>query len=104
MTEPSYQIAREAGHVRLSGEFDINARDDLRDAMVRAVQHDGQGRVVIDLDGTDFIDSEALGALIDGLTAGRAAGVAMSIVNAHGLVHRVLDVSGVLALFDPVEG
>jgi anti-anti-sigma factor len=100
VTEPSYQIAREAGHVRLSGEFDITARDDLRDEVVRAIQHDGGNGVVIDLAGTDFMDSEAMGALLDGLIAGREAGVTISIVNARGLVHRVLEVSGVLDLFN----
>ncbi|WP_201787106.1 STAS domain-containing protein [Actinoplanes sp. TFC3] len=100
MTEPSYQIFREAGHVRLAGDFDINARDELREVVLHAVEQTGDGRVVVDFEATDFLDSEALGALIDGLVAGREAGIKMSLVNAHGLVHRVLDVSGVLDLFD----
>lgn len=113
MTEPTYQIAREAGRVRLSGDLDINAKDEVRDALLRAVDDvalarrvvdeaslDGAGHVVIDLAGTDFIDSEAVSALIEGLTAGRAAGVPISVAHARGLVHRVLDVSGVLDLFD----
>lgn len=103
MTEPTYQIAREAGRVLLVSDLDINARDEVRAELVRAVEQDGAGGIVVDLGATSFIDSEAVGALIDGLMAGRAAGVTMTIANARGLVHRVLDVSGVLELFDAPE-
>jgi anti-anti-sigma factor len=99
VTQPTYQIVREAAVVRLSGDFDINARDEMRTALLAAVQS-GPTEVVIDFAGAAFLDSEAMGALIEGLHAGRAAGVPLRIVNARGLVHRVLDVSGVLALFD----
>lgn len=103
MTEPIYQITREAGAVRLSGDLDINARDELRDALVGAVGDEvaADGKVVVvDFDHTAFLDSEAMGALIEGFLAARAAGMRMSIVNAHGLVLRVLEVSGVLDMFE----
>ena len=99
MTPPSYQIVREAAVVRLSGDFDINARDEMRAALLEAVAS-GPAEVVVDFAGAAFLDSEAMGALIEGLNAGREAGVPLRIVNARGLVHRVLDVSGVLALFN----
>lgn len=98
MTQPSYQIIREAAVVRLSGEFDISARDELRTALLDAVRS-APAEVVIDLDEAAFLDSEAMGALIEGLNAGQAAGVPLRLINAHGIVHTVLDVSGVLALF-----
>jgi anti-anti-sigma factor len=100
VTQPFHQIVREAAVVRLAGDFDINARDELRDALLDAVQAAGPDEVVIDFDKAAFLDSEAMGALIEGLNAGREAGVPLRIVNAHGIVRRVLDVSGVLALFN----
>jgi anti-anti-sigma factor len=100
VTQPSYQIVREAAVVRLAGDFDINARDEMRSALLDAVRAAGPAEVVIDFDDAAFLDSEAMGALIEGLNAGREAGVPLRIVNARGLVHRVLDVSGVLALFN----
>lgn len=100
MTDATYRIAHEPGRVRLSGDFDINARDDLREVLVRAVHEDDSRTLVVDFAETEFIDSEALGALIDGFTTAQANEVTMSIANARGLVHRVLDVSGVLDLFD----
>ncbi|MFI5495300.1 STAS domain-containing protein [Actinoplanes sp. NPDC051859] len=100
MASDSFQISQDAGNVGLSGDFDINARDELRSVLVRAVEAaDGSG-VVVNFDRVTFLDSEAMGALIDGIVAGRDAGVRVSIVNAHGLVHRVLEVSGVLELCD----
>ncbi|MFI5935960.1 STAS domain-containing protein [Actinoplanes sp. NPDC051494] len=100
MTEPSFQIAREAGVVRLAGEFDINSRDELRDALVAAVRESPDGSLAVDFSATEFMDSEALGALIEGFNAGQRAGVKLAIVDARGLVRRVLDVSGLLELFD----
>jgi anti-sigma B factor antagonist len=100
VSQSSYEIVREAAVVRLVGEFDINARDEMRAALLEAVRAAGPAEVVIDFDKAAFLDSEAMGALIEGLNAGRAADVPVRIVNAHGLVHRVLDVSGVLALFN----
>ncbi|MFC3384758.1 STAS domain-containing protein [Couchioplanes azureus] len=110
-SDAGYEITREAGAVRLSGEFDITARDELRSMLLQAIaenratdddqatDEDGTAGVVVDFAGVTFLDSEAMGALIDGLNAGRAAGVKLSIVNAHGIVNRVLEVSGVLELF-----
>jgi anti-sigma B factor antagonist len=99
VTQPSYQIVREAARVRLSGEFDINARDEMRSTLLAAVQS-APTEVVIDFGDAAFLDSEAMGALIEGLNAGREAGVPLRIVNARGIVYRVLEVSGVLALFN----
>ena len=100
MTQPTYQIVREAAVIRLAGDFDINARDEMRAALLDAVETAGPAEVVIDFAEAAFLDSEAMGALIEGLNAGNQAGVPLRIVNARGLVHRVLDVSGVLALFN----
>jgi anti-sigma B factor antagonist len=47
-----------------------------------------------------FLDSEALGALIDGHNAARGAGAGFRVVHARGVVHRVLAVSGATELFD----
>jgi anti-anti-sigma factor len=99
VTEASYRIAREAGTVRLLGDFDINARDDLREALLDAVEA-AEGGIVVDFGETAFIDSEALGALVEGFNASRVRGVPMTVANAHGLVERVLDVSGLLDLFN----
>jgi anti-anti-sigma factor len=98
----SYKIGREqaadgsATLLHISGELDITARDDVRDAIVAAL---GSGDVVVDLAGVTFLDSEALGALIDGYNAARTLPAGFRVVNARGLVARVLAVSGARDLF-----
>jgi anti-sigma B factor antagonist len=82
--------------LHLGGEFDITARDTLRATILAALDH---GDVVIDLDAVTFIDSEALGALIEGYRAARARPAGFRVVNAHGLVAQVLKVSGAVELF-----
>jgi anti-anti-sigma factor len=84
--------------LRLSGELDINARDDIADAIRAAVE---TGRPIeIDLSGATFLDSEALAGLIEGGNAAEAAGRAVHVVGARGIVLQVLTVSGVLDVFD----
>ena len=79
------------------GELDINARDDLRTAILDAL---ATGSVVVDLSDVTFIDSEALGALIDGYNAATSTGAEFRVINARGAVARVLSVSGSQELFD----
>jgi anti-anti-sigma factor len=100
----SYKIGQErtadgaATLLSIAGELDITARDVLRDAILAAL---GEGDVVIDLGGVHFLDSEALGALIDGYNEARTRPAGFRVINARGLVARVLSVSGTLDLFSP---
>lgn len=99
----SYKIGQEraadgATFLRITGELDITARDDLREAILAGL---GDGDVIVDLDAATFLDSEALGALIDGYHAARDRTAGFRVVNARGMVARVLLVSGVLDLFGP---
>ena len=84
--------------LRPSGELDINSRDDLHAMIVDALGPASQ--VVVDLTDVTFIDSEALGALIDGYNRAVAAGAGFRVVNARPAVARVLNVSGAQELFD----
>jgi len=84
--------------LRLGGELDINARDDVRDAILSALDA-GAADILVDLSGVSFIDSESLSALIEGYNACRSRDVAFRVANAHGLVDRVLTVSGAMELF-----
>ncbi|MBU2667505.1 STAS domain-containing protein [Actinoplanes bogorensis] len=97
MADP-YQIDRTSAILRPSGELDINARDDLREAIVGALR--AHTTVTVDLTEVSFIDSEALGALIDGYNEAVALGAGYRVVGAGGSVARVLTVSGAQALFD----
>lgn len=90
------------GHLRLSGSLDIGAREDVVAGIVAAVDQ-GAPAIVVDLGDVAFLDSEALGGLIQGYHAARQAGVTFRVVGARGIVHRVLAVTGTLELFTPAD-
>jgi anti-anti-sigma factor len=87
--------------VRLSGEFDAGASDELRQVLLEVVDHAEAATVVVDLEQVAFIDSEAIGALIDGLLTAEQAGIGFRAVNARGIVKRNLTVVDMLERFDP---
>jgi anti-anti-sigma factor len=98
----SYKIGQEraadgaAAVLRIGGELDITSRDALRDAIFQALD---RGDVIIDMRDATFLDSEALGALIDGYNEANSRSAGFRVINAGGLVARVLKVSGAFDLF-----
>ena len=89
--------------VQLSGEFDLGACDELRETLISILDAGASTTIIIDLDAVTFIDSEAIGAIIDGYTAALRSGIGFHLVNVHGIVRRVFEVIGMAALFEPVE-
>jgi anti-anti-sigma factor len=85
--------------VRLFGDVDGDARDELRRELHDAVVDNTAPLFVIDLDETRFLDSEAIGALLEGCLHARESGKQAEIINARGVVRTVLTVTGVLDLF-----
>jgi anti-sigma B factor antagonist len=101
-----YSISRErplgpdgTAYFRLSGTFDIGARQDLRDALGEATDDQAVRAIEVNLADVTFLDSEALAGLIEACTGARRAGLRFAAVGAQGLVHRVLVVTGTLTLF-----
>ncbi|WP_433830713.1 STAS domain-containing protein [Actinoplanes sp. CA-015351] len=102
------------GTVRLlfSGDLDMGSRADIQEALRAAVTDArvlepassggaGEGsRIVIDLRGVRFIDSEAIAAILDGYVAAEAVGVDFRLAGALGIVRRVFDVIGLQHLFE----
>lgn len=87
--------------ILLTGEFDLAARDELRDALLAAVSRERPGRLVVDLSGVTFIDSEAISAIIDAYLAANAAGAVFWLDNANPMIRRVLRVMGLADLLRP---
>jgi anti-sigma B factor antagonist len=90
--------------VRLGGELDLYNADEVRAALTSAID-DGTERIVVDMAEVDFVDSTALGVLIE----------ARAKIGHHGLLlaapqaetRRTLQVSGLdrhLPVHDSVDG
>jgi anti-anti-sigma factor len=88
-------------HVRLSGAFDLDTREDLCDALLGLVGPDSGKRILVDLHDVTFIDSEAINVLIQGYLAADRAGIEFRLANARGIVDRVLRIVGLDHLLEP---
>jgi anti-anti-sigma factor len=96
MTEHFAIARRQTTHVTLRGEFDLDARDALRDALLQSVA--AGSHLIVDLAEVSFLDSESLGALVEGYNAAEAAGLTFHLRGAEGSVRRVLELTGFLAI------
>lgn len=86
--------------VRLSGEFDLAACDDLRVALLGAVNAGGSTHIVVDLTDVDFLDSETVNVLLQGYLQAQTHGIDYKLTGAHGVVRRVLDIMGLFDITD----
>lgn len=86
--------------VLLAGEFDIDTREELTARLIEVVEEGGGSRIVVDLTRVRFIDSEALGGIIDGYQAADRAGIDFRIANPTGIVKRLFDIVGLNHLLE----
>jgi len=94
----------EAVVVHLRGELDLHNCDDVRTALT-SVAESGPERVVVDLEEVDFIDSTALGALVESRKLLRPA-APLLLAAPQQEARRALEVSGLadyLGIHETVE-
>ncbi|MGN9806382.1 STAS domain-containing protein [Micromonospora sp. L32] len=92
-TEPGRAV------VRLAGECDLAAREELTAVLLAAVA--GAPVVLVDAGALDFLDSTGIHGLVTAHHAARAAGGRLYVVNARGPVANVLAITGVADLLRP---
>jgi anti-sigma B factor antagonist len=91
-----------SARIALYGEFDIASAADASRALQELLSR-GLDAVIVDLSGLDFMDSTGVKFLVEGRETARARGVKLSLVAGGDPVKRVLQVSGVTALFEDVD-
>jgi len=85
--------------VALSGECDLEVREELTAALLDAVRRSPV--VVVDLGRLDFLDSSGVHGLIKAHHAAKESGRDLFVVNSTGAVATVLELTGVGALLSP---
>ena len=86
----------------LRGEVDYAVRDGLRLALRSAIGR--TDRIVeVDLRDVTFLDCAGVGAIVEAHQLAARAGRTLIVTRHRGVVRRVLDLSGVLGLLDPVQ-
>src|SRR5437763_179186 len=89
--------------VRLGGELDLYNADEVRKALTEAID-DGAERIVVDMSEVDFVDSTALGVLIEARSKIGRDGILLAAPQVE--TRRTLEVSGLdrhLPVHDSVD-
>jgi anti-sigma B factor antagonist len=84
--------------VDVEGEVDVFTAPKLREAIIGLLS-DGKERIIVNLEGVAFMDSTGLGVLVGGLKRVKERNGELAIAGAQGTVLRVLNVTGLHAVF-----
>jgi anti-sigma B factor antagonist len=89
----------------LSGNLDINSVTELRNEIRRLIG-EGELRIIVDVDGLDYLDSSGLGVLVGALARLREKGGDLTIIVSNPKNRRVFDItklSYVFPLYDHIS-
>src|SRR5918911_1906268 len=112
------QIANEGGSMELGldvddshppytvlavkGEVDVYTAPRLREKLVELVSQ-GKHKIVVDLEGVDFLDSTGLGVLVGGLKRVRSHDGELALVCTKSRILKVFEITGLTRVF-PMYG
>ncbi|MEO9223645.1 MAG: STAS domain-containing protein [Acidimicrobiales bacterium] len=82
----------------VTGEVDVATAPGLRERLIGLVS-EGQGRIVVDLEGVDFLDSTGLGVLVGALKRVRTHDGELVLVCTHARVLKVFEITGLTKVF-----
>jgi anti-sigma B factor antagonist len=82
----------------VGGESDVATAPRLREQLISLV-NDQRYRIVVDLDGVDFIDSTGLGVLIGALKRVRTHDGDLALVCSEPRILKVFEITGLLSVF-----
>ncbi|WP_435124060.1 STAS domain-containing protein [Micromonospora tulbaghiae] len=88
--------------VMLSGELDLSADRDVREAITSELQRAGLTRLLVDMSAVTFIDSTVLGALVYAYNAAHDAGCHLA-VSPSERVRRIVEITGLSYLLNPAD-
>ena len=74
----------------------------LRDTMQKLL-HDGDRKVVVNLEDVDYVDSAGLGELVAAFTVVRAQGGQLKLLKLTHRIHDLLQITKLLTVFDSFD-
>lgn len=94
-------ISRKNGVViiALKGELDIYSGSTLKNLVEQEITN-GSRKLLIDLGEVEYIDSSALGVLVNGLKTARQQNVKFKLTNISGTVERIFDLTRLSKFFE----
>lgn len=93
------ELVSDEGRITLSGEIDHGVAPQLDSALERLLSGGAQ-RLVVDFARLSFFDSACISALVRAHAAITDRGGTMKLVNVDQFAHRVLQIAGLLPLFE----
>lgn len=85
--------------IAVSGEIDVYTAPRLRETLISLVDA-GNYRLIVDLEGVEFLDSTGLGVLVGGLKRVRAHDGAIDLVCTQGRILRIFRITGLSKVFN----
>jgi anti-sigma B factor antagonist len=80
------------------GEVDVYTAPQFRERLIQLVDQ-GQRRIVVDLEGVEFLDSTGLGVLVGGLKRVRSHDGDLALVCTQRRILKVLEITGLTKVF-----
>jgi anti-sigma B factor antagonist len=98
--ELGLDVTERDGHAVLSvrGEVDVYTAPRLRERLVELVAQ-GKHKIVVDLEGVDFLDSTGLGVLVGGLKRLRSHDGDLVLVCTQPRILKVFEITGLTKVF-----
>jgi anti-sigma B factor antagonist len=89
------QVSEIAGWtvVSIYGEVDVATSPQLREQLIQLVG-EGRTRLVLDLEGVDFLDSTGLGTIVSALKRARTHGGDLRLVCTEARITRLFEITG----------
>ena len=82
----------------VKGEVDVYTAPRLREKLVELVSH-GKHKIVVNLEGVDFLDSTGLGVLVGGLKRLRSHEGDLTLVCTQHRILKVFEITGLTKVF-----
>ena len=79
--------------VSIYGELDVATAPSLREQLIGLVG-DGATKLVLDLEGVDFLDSTGLGVIVSALKRARTNGGDLRLVCTQARIRRLFEITG----------
>ena len=94
-----YSAAQGRTVIAVSGEIDVYTAPRLRETLVGLVDA-GNYRLIVDMEGVEFLDSTGLGVLVGGLKRVRAHDGGIDLVCTQGRILRIFRITGLSRVFN----
>jgi anti-sigma B factor antagonist len=93
-------VTERDGYAVLSvrGEVDVYTAPKFRERLIELVS-DGKHRIIVDLEGVDFLDSTGLGVLVGGLKRLRSHDGDLLLVCTQSRILKVFEITGLTKVF-----